>query len=137
MPAWIVAMLATPDEPPTPLARYTKACGLFYGATGLFLYAFPGGLSSAGAADPLQGQEAGLIRVLGMTLAVVGWFYWMGGRTNADSFGLGTVADRLLVPVFLLPLAATGAVDPGLIVPIAILDPLLGLGALLIWSRTR
>jgi hypothetical protein len=57
----------------------------------------------------------------------------MGGRTGAASFGLATVADRALVPVFLLPLLALGEAPASLVLPFAILDPALALGAFLIW----
>jgi len=59
----------------------------------------------------------------------------MGGRTRADSFGLSTVVDRLLVPVVLVPLWLLGTAPPGIVLPFAILDPLLGIGAYLIWRR--
>jgi hypothetical protein len=78
-----------------------------------------------------------MARMLGFNMALIGWFYIFGARTNRDSFGLSTVGDRMLVPLFLLPLAFTGAVDPSLAVPFAILDPLLALGAWAIWTRTQ
>jgi len=119
----------------TPLARYTTWNGAFYVANGLLLYAWPGAAQALLFAEPFEAGEAGLVRLMGFMLAVVGWFYAMGGRTGADSFGLATVVDRALVPLFLLPLALTGAVDPHVAVPFAVLDPVLGLGAFLIWKR--
>lgn len=134
MPRWIEVMLSTPNEPPTRLARYTQVNGLIYLALGLTLYAWPGLLNVLGA-DPLQGQEPGLCRTIGLAIAIIGWFYVMGARTNRDSFGLATFADRILVPFFLLPLAFADQVDPMIVLPFAILDPILGIGAFVIWKR--
>lgn len=131
--SFLQTLLASPRA--TPLSRYTTWNGLFYIANGLLLYAWPGAAQALFMASPFQAGEAGLVRMTGLTLAVVGWFYVMGGRTGADSFGLATVVDRALVPLFLVPLALTGAVDPHLALPFAILDPLLGLGAFVTWRR--
>ena len=124
------ALLAT--RPATPLSTYIVANGILYMSMGLTFFGFPRIMEPFGAA-PLQGQEPGLISALGMTLMIVGWFYIMGGRTRADSFGLSTVVDRLLVPAFLLPLWWMGSLDPFLALPFAIADPVLGLGALGVW----
>jgi hypothetical protein len=134
MPRWIEVMLSTPDEPLTPLARYTQANGFLYLALGLGVYAWPGVMGLVGA-GPLEGQEPALYRTLGLAIAIIGWFYVMGARTNRDSFGLATFADRILVPFFVLPLVFMGQVDPMLVLPVAILDPILGIGAFVIWKR--
>lgn len=119
----------------TPLSRSTVWSGVFFLVNGALLYAWPGAAQTLFFAAPFQGQEAGLVRMLGLVLAVVGWFYVMGGRTGSDSFGLATVVDRALLPLFLVPLALTGAVDAHLALPFAVLDPLLGFGAFLVWRR--
>lgn len=123
--------------PSTPLSRYTAANGVLYVVFGIVVYAWPEVTQLIGAAD-FEAGESGLVRILGFVLAVIGWFYIMGARTRADSFGLATVFDRvLIVPVFLLALVVTDTVDAGFVVPFAILDPVLGLGALAVWLRTR
>jgi hypothetical protein len=134
MPRWIEVMLSAPDEPLTPLARYTQVNGLLYLALGVVVYAWPGVMGLVGA-GPLEGQEPALYRMLGLAIAIIGWFYVIGARTNRDSFGLATFADRILVPFFALPLVFTGQVDPMLVLPVAILDPILGIGAFVIWKR--
>jgi len=134
MPRWIEVMFSTPDEPLTPLARYTQANGFLYLALGLLIYAWPGGMALVGA-GAFEGQESGLFRIVGFAIAVIGWFYVFGGRTNRDSFGLATFGDRILVPVFVLPLVFAGQVDPVLMLPVAVLDPILGIGAFVIWKR--
>jgi hypothetical protein len=132
---FLQTLLASPGA--TPLSRYTTWNGVFYLATGFLLYAWPHAAQAVFFAEPFEAGEAGLVRLLGFTLAVVGWFYVMGGRTGADAFGLATVVDRAAVPFFLVPLALTGAVDPHLALPIAVLDPVLGLGAYVLWRRQR
>src|SRR5262245_7844740 len=122
--------------PSTPLSRYTTANGMFYIAVGATMLAWPGVLQTLMMAAPFAAGEAGLIRVVGFTVAIIGYFYVFGGRTGADSFGLATVVDRLLVPAALLPLGLSGAVDPHLVVPFAILDPVLGVGAFIVWRRS-
>ena len=135
MTRFVRALLDAPAA--TPLGRYTQANGVLYAVMGLALFSFPQLFQSIGA-DDFEAGERGLVRTLAFVLIVIGWFYVMGGRTAADSFGLSTVVDRvIIVPAFLVPLAASGAVDPAIVLPIAILDPVLGLGALAVWLRTR
>ena len=122
--------------PSTPLSRYTVWNGVFYIATGLLFFAWPGVMQLVGAAV-FVGHEEGLVRLLGFMIALIGYFYLFGGRTGATSFGLSTVVDRLLLPLFLVPLAVTGSVDPALVIPFAILDPILGIGAFVIWRRAE
>ena len=83
------------------------------------------------------GDEAALIRVMGMTVAVIGWLYVFGGRSGGRQVVAASVVDRLvLVPAVLVPLALAG-VFPHLLLAFAILDPLLGIGAwLLLRAKT-
>lgn len=127
-------LLAAP--PATPLSRYTAWNGALYLALGAVFYAWPGAANVLFGAAPYEAGEEGLLRVVGVTVMVIGWFYVWGARTRADSFGLATIVDRALIPLLLLPLAVTGAVDPRLVLPFAILDPLLAIGAFVIWRRS-
>ena len=71
----------------------------------------------------------------GVTLAVIGWLYFFGGRSGARQMVAASVVDRLvLVPAVLVPLAIAG-VFPHLLVTFAILDPTLGIGAWLLLRR--
>lgn len=133
--SFFAALMKKP--PATPLSTYTMWNGVLYMALGLSLFAWPGQAQLFFFADPFVGHEGGMLRLIGFVLVVVGWFYFMGGRTGATSFGLATVVDRMLVPVFLLPLGLLGEVDVHLVVPFAVLDPVLGAGAWVIWRRTR
>lgn len=80
------------------------------------------------------GREEGLLRLVGMMLIIIGWFYFFGGRSGARQIVAASIIDRLiLVPAVLVPLALMG-VFPHLMFSFAILDPLLAIGA---WSLLR
>lgn len=127
------------SEPPphTPLTRYTQWNGLLYLVFGATFYAWPGSAQAVLRAAPFQAGEAGLVRALGLTIAVVGYFYVFGARTGQDRFGVATILDRLLVPALILPLVVSGELAPQLGVPFAVLDPLLGIGAWLVYARSH
>ena len=83
------------------------------------------------------GDEATLVRVIGMLLAVVGWFYFFGGRTGGRQFVAATVLDRLvLVPLVLVPTVLAG-VFPRMMLVFAVLDPALALVAWHLLARRR
>lgn len=130
---------ALTDRPPelSRLARYTIWNGYLYMALGLALFVAPQGMLELQFQVPLRGYEVGLSNALGMTLLIIGWFYIMGGRTGRASFGLATVVDRALVPFLLTWLCARGQVPLLMALPFVILDPVLALGAFLIWRRER
>jgi hypothetical protein len=136
MPLWLSIVFARPSEPLSPLARYTQWNGVFYMLTGALFYFAPGVLALLPGSEPFAGQEEGYLRVAGMAVLFIGWFYFIGARTNSDRFGLATVVDRLLVPLFLLPLALSGAIPSVLGWSFSLLDPALGIGAWLIWRRS-
>jgi hypothetical protein len=123
-----------PAGPRARLSRYIVANGYLYLTISAGLYLLPASvLMRVLFLDHLAGHEEGLLRVIGFAGMVIGWFYVMGGRTRAESFGLATVVDRLLAPVALVPLWLLGKAPPGLVLPFAIVDPLMGLGAYAIW----
>lgn len=110
-------------------SHYTAANGLLYLGSGALLAAWPGAVQVLFREAAFVGREEALIRVIGLTLAVIGWLYLFGGRTGARQIVASTVIDRIFfVPVVLVPLAWSG-VFPHLLTTFAILDPVLGLGA--------
>ena len=132
------ALWAQPPGPHSRLSRYTVANGVLYLAIGAALYLLPASvLLRAFFLEHLVGYEEGLTRSIGVTLAIIGWFYVMGGRTRTDAFGLATVLDRLLIPVLLVPLWLRGMAALGMVLPFALLDPLMGIGAYVIWRQDR
>ena len=104
---------------------------------GATFYAWPGSVQILLRAPPFQGGEPGLVRALGITIAVIGYFYYFGARTGQDRFGVATILDRLIVPVLLVPLVVSGEISPQLGVPFAVLDPALAVGAWIVFARSR
>jgi hypothetical protein len=133
--AWARLLFSAPP-PHTALTRYTAWNGLLYLLLGATFYAWPGSAQTLLGAPPFQGGEAGLVRALGVTIALIGYFYVFGARTGQDRFGVATILDRLLLPVFLVPLVVTGQLAPQLGIPFAVLDPALAIGAWIIYARS-
>lgn len=136
MPSWFRLLLSPPPSR-TALTRYTAWNGAVYLALGAVFYVWPGAVQSLLGAPAFHGAEAGLVRALGVTIAIIGYFYVTGARSGGDRFGVSTILDRLLVPVALVPLIATGQLAPQLGVPFAVLDPLLAAGAWIVFARSE
>jgi hypothetical protein len=82
------------------------------------------------------GNEAALIRVIGMTVMVIGWLYLFGGLSGGRRIVAAGILDRwLLVPWVLVPVAIAG-VFPHFLLTFAVLDPTLALGAWLLLRRS-
>ena len=125
-------------EKPTTLSaasKFTVTNGVFYLGCGALLIAWPGVVQTIFGDSPFVGHEEALTRLLGMTLAVIGWLYLFGGRSGARQIVAASVFDRLvLVPAVLVPLAIAG-VFPHLLMTFAILDPSLAIGAWVLLGR--
>ena len=116
-------------------SKYAVMNGYIYLALGALLIVWPGAVQTIFMDAPFDGHESALFRVLGMTVAVIGWLYVFGGRSGARQFGPASVLDRVvLVPGVLVPLAIAG-VFPHTLGAFAILDPALGIGAWVLHNR--
>jgi hypothetical protein len=116
-------------------SKYTAMNGVLYLATGALLVAWPGVTQAIFMGAPFVGHEEALIRVIGLTLAVVGRLYLFGGRSGPRQIVAASVVDRLVfVPAVRVPVAM-GGVFPHLLLTLAILDPLLAIGAWALLSR--
>ena len=133
---WARLLFSRPP-PHTSLTSYTAWNGVLYMGMGALFYSWPGSVQVVLRAAPLQAGEPGLGRALGMTVALIGYFYFFGARTGQDRFGVATILDRLLVPVLLVPLVVSGELSPQLGLPFAVLDPVLAIGAWIIFSRSE
>jgi len=81
------------------------------------------------------GHEQALMRVIGLTVVVIGWLYFFGGRSGARQFIAASVIDRLIfVPAVLIPLSIAG-VFPRLFLTFTLLDALLAIGAWVLLAR--
>jgi hypothetical protein len=116
-------------------SKYTVINGVLYLGAGALFIAWPGVVQTLFMDAAFVGHERALFRVIGLLLVVIGWFYLFGGRSGARQIVAASVVDRLLfVPVVLVPLAVAG-VFPHLFVALAILEPLLAIGAWALLSR--
>ncbi|WP_457108097.1 hypothetical protein [Methylobacterium sp. P5_C11] len=132
----IQELLATPSNVSS-TSKYTAMNGAIYLAAGALLIVWPGATQVLFRDRDFVGDEQGLIRAMGMAVAVIGWLYLFGGRSGAQQIVAATVVNRLtFVPAVLLALAASG-VFPHLLVTFAILDPALALGAWAMMNRRR
>jgi hypothetical protein len=119
------------------VCKYTVLNGIIYFGSGVLLIVWPGATQTIFRDAVFVGHEGALIRVIGLTLVVIGWLYLAGGRTDSQEFSAATVVDRLVfVPVVLVPLAVVG-VFPHLLLTLAILDPLLAVGTWVLIGRER
>lgn len=116
-------------------SKYTAMNGLIYLAAGALLIVWPGLTQTLFMERAFVGDEQGLIRVLGLTVVVIGWLYLFGGRSGARQVVAASVVDRLIfVPGVLVPLAIAG-VFPHLLLAFASLDVALAIGAWVIFGR--
>lgn len=135
-----MSLLADLKESPPRLAKsskFTSMNGVFYIAAGVLLLIWPAAVQIVFRDPPFTGSEAALVRIIGMTVAVVGWFYLFGGRSGGRQIVAASVLDRIiLVPLVLIPIAITG-VFPHLLWTFAILDPVLGLATWYLLATER
>ena len=73
-------------------------------AVGTLLIVWPGVTQTVFRDSAFAGHEEALMRVIGLTVAVIGWLYIFGGRSGARQFVAASVVDRLVfVPLVLIP----------------------------------
>lgn len=126
------------ERPPslTTASKYTVVNGFIYLAIGFLLIVWPGITQTLFRDSAFVGHEEGLVRVIGLTVIVIGWLYVFGGRSGARQIVAASVIDRLIfVPAVLIPVAMAG-VFPHLLLTFAALDVLLAIGAWILFART-
>ena len=74
------------EKPPslTTASKYTVVNGFIYLAVGFLLIVWPGVTQTLFRDSAFVGHEEGLVRVIGLTVIVIGWLYVFGGRSGAD-----------------------------------------------------
>ncbi|MBC7728609.1 MAG: hypothetical protein H7242_13535 [Microbacteriaceae bacterium] len=116
-------------------SKFTSACGLLYLASGALLLLWPFAVQQLLFDPDFAGNEATLVRILGMTVAVIGMFYFVGGRSGSKQIVAASIVDRIfLVPFVLVPAAVSG-VFPHTLLLFAVLDPALAIIAWYLLSR--
>jgi hypothetical protein len=117
-------------------SKYTAMNGLIYLGFGALVLVWPGMVQTIFREAAFVGNEAALIRVMGMTVMVIGWLYLFGGLSGGRRIVAAGILDRwLLVPWVLVRLAIAG-VFPRFLLTFAVLDPTLALGAWLLLRRS-
>ena len=129
----VTDLLAKPPSL-TRASKYTVLNGAGYLAAGLVLIVWPGVTQALFRDGAFAGHEEALMRVIGLTIFVIGWFYLFGGRSGSRQIVAASIVDRLtFVPLVLVPLALSG-VFPRLFLTFTILDMSLAIGA---WALLR
>jgi hypothetical protein len=118
-------------------SKFTTLNGIIYFTSGMLLIVWPGAVQTILGEGEFAGREAALFRAFGLSVAVIGWLYFFGGRSGGRQVVAASVVDRIiLVPMVLIPIALAG-VFPRLFWTFAILDPLLGITAWYLLARER
>ena len=123
-------------KPPglTAASKYTALNGIGYLLVGAMLIVWPDLTQTLFREPAFVGHEQALMRVIGLTVVVIGWLYFFGGRSGARQFIAASIVDRLVfVPAVLIPLAIA-AVFPRLFLTFALVDAALAIGA---WALLR
>jgi hypothetical protein len=116
-------------------SKYSIMNGYIYLALGAVLIVWPSAVQTLFMDRDFVGDERSIFRVMGMTVAVIGWLYLFGGRSGGPQLGPASVLDRvILIPLVLGPLVISG-VFPHTLGAFLILDPSLGIGAWVIHHR--
>ena len=119
----------------TTASKYTALNGIGYLVVGAVLIVWPDVTQTLFREPAFVGHEQALMRVIGLTIVVIGWLYFFGGRSGARQFVVASVIDRLVfVPSVLIPLAIAG-VFPRLFLTFTLLDALLAIGAWMLLVR--
>jgi hypothetical protein len=93
----------------TAASKFQSLNGIIYLAAGLGLILWPGLVQVLFRDPPFTAHESALFRAIGLTIAVIGWHYYFGGRTGGKQVVAAGLIERLIyVPLVLLPLAFTG-----------------------------
>ncbi len=80
-------------------SKYTAMNGLIYLGFGALVLVWPGMVQTIFRDAAFVGNEAALIRVVGMTVMVIGWLYLFGGLSGGRRIVAASVLDRVvLVP---------------------------------------
>jgi hypothetical protein len=117
-------------------SKWTAMNGYIYLTLGALFILWPGAIQTIFRDEPFAGHESALFRMLGLTIAVIGWLYLFGGRSGGRQIVPASVLDRwILVPAVGVSVALSG-VFPHAILAFVLLDASLALGAWILRSKT-
>src|SRR5271154_1829602 len=110
-------------------SKWTAMNGYIYLSLGALFILWPGAVQTIFRDGPFAGREGALFRMLGLTIAVIGWLYLFGGRSGGRQIVPASVLDRwILVPAVGVPVGLSG-VFPHAILAFVLLDASLALDA--------
>ena len=116
-------------------SKYTVFNGFVYIGLGVLLILWPGAIQTLLGERPFVGDEQGLIRVLGMAAAIIGYYLLVGGHSGSRQATAASVIDRLtLVPLVLIPLSIAG-VFPRFLLAFLAVDICLSSGTWVLLNR--
>jgi hypothetical protein len=117
-------------------SKWTAMNGYVYLSLGALFIIWPGAVQTLFRDEPFAGHEGALFRMLGLTIAVIGWLYLFGGRSGGRQIVPASVLDRwILVPAVGVSVALSG-VFPHAILAFVLLDASLALGAWILRRET-
>lgn len=132
--SFISDLLETPPSL-SPASKWTAMNGYLYLGLGALFILWPGVVQTIFRDEDFAAHEESLFRVIGLTVAVIGWLYLFGGRSGGRQTVAASILDRwILVPAVLVPIAMAG-VFPHALLAFALLDALLALGAWVLRRR--
>jgi cytochrome c biogenesis protein CcdA len=73
----------------TTASKYTSLNGVAYLIVGAILVVWPGVAQTLFMEPAFVGHEGALMRVIGLTIVVIGWLYLFGGRPGSRQFIIG------------------------------------------------
>ncbi|KAL3159269.1 hypothetical protein ABBQ32_011232 [Trebouxia sp. C0010 RCD-2024] len=89
-------------------ALFTSRFGLVVLALGLATLLFPGAFAALNHNGPVTAGETGARQTNGIVIMVLGYFYFIAGRNNAEWFFAGSVLDRFAASLVAMLLVITG-----------------------------
>ena len=117
-------------------SKYTAINGLIYLGAGTVVLVWPGVVQTIFRDSAFVGNEAALIRVMGMAVMVIGWLYLFGGLSGGRRIVSASVGQSSARSLGARTLAIAG-VFPHFLLTFAVLDPTLGIGAWLLLRSDR
>lgn len=121
----------------TAVSRFLSLNGVIYAVAGAVLVVWPGSMQGIFGEAAFVGREEGLIRVVGLTVVIIGILYLLGGRgVSRQIIAVSILCRPVLVPATILPIALAG-VFPGLLFTFIVLDMGLSVISLIIYLKLR
>eukprot|EP00929_Paragymnodinium_shiwhaense_P028893 TRINITY_DN16673_c0_g1_i1.p1 TRINITY_DN16673_c0_g1~~TRINITY_DN16673_c0_g1_i1.p1 ORF type:complete len:292 (+),score=18.41 TRINITY_DN16673_c0_g1_i1:98-973(+) len=110
--------------------------GVLYSGLGLGFMLGPQFLAPLLLMGPMTSGEAGVYRILGIEVVIIGYLYIQNARSNLEHAVAATTLDRLLVPLPLAGIWMLGA-PWQLCAAFGVLDPLLACLTAWSWQRSK